>query len=117
MIEQTIAHQTSHTAGILLRLEQNLAKAKRDLSSATHNLIVGGTMLLIGLIALLVYFLLSIDCAIVIAVIGLLIGGAMVILALVKTRAAHHLIDTLTDQIVDAQAELDGLNAQLPAAE
>ncbi len=116
-MEQTLAHQISQTAGILLRLEQDLGKAKNDLNVATRNLTVGGVILLIGTIALLAYFLLSIECAAIIAAAGLFIGGLMVIMALVKIRRAHRSIDTTTDGTANARAELDGLKAQLPVAE
>jgi hypothetical protein len=117
MAQQTLAHQISQASGILIRLEQDMGKAKNDLHVAIRNLTVGSVVLLIGLIALIAYFLLNSQCVAAIAAIGLFIGGVMAILALVKIRGAHHSIDTNTGKIANARAELDGLKAQLPAAE
>lgn len=117
MAQQTLAHQISQASGILLRLEQDLGRAKNDLHVAIRSLTVGGVVLLVGLVALIAYFLLNSQCVGVIAAAGVFIGGVMAVLALVKVRGAHSSIDTNTSKIANARAELDGLKAQLPVAE
>jgi len=117
MDQQTIAHQVSQAAGILIRLEQDLGKAKGELNSATRNLTIGSVILLIGIIAFIVYVLFGTPYTAALAAVGLLIGGLMTGVALVKTRNARHAINAATDGIADARAELDGLEAQLPVAE
>ncbi|MBN1888096.1 MAG: hypothetical protein JW850_08905 [Thermoflexales bacterium] len=117
MEKQTLTHQIGQATGILTRLEQDLGRAKRDLSVATRNLTTGGMVLLVGIVALIVYFTLGTQCTMAIAAAGLFIGGLMVIVALVKIRGAHRSIDTITDGVTHARTELDGLKVQLPVAE
>jgi peptidoglycan/LPS O-acetylase OafA/YrhL len=117
MDKQTLTHQIGQAAGILVRLEQDLGRAKHDLTVAIRDLTAGGGVLLIGIIALIVYFVLGTQCTVAIAAAGLVIGGLMVIVALVKIRGAHRSIDTITDEVAHARAELEGLKAQLPVAE
>jgi hypothetical protein len=103
--------------GKLMRLEQDLGRAKWALNDATRNRIVGGVVLLIGLLALIGFFVMHSQFLAVIAAAGLLIGGWVFIRALMKIGGAHRSIDTITDNVANAQANLDDLKAQPPSAE
>jgi len=100
-----------------MRLKQDLGRAKWSLDSATRNRIVGGVVLLIGTIALISYVLFGAPYTSVLAAAGLFIGGLVFIRALVKMGGAHRSIDTFADRVANAQAKLDGLEAQSPVAE
>ena len=117
MDNKTLVSQTGQARGKLMRLEQDLGMAKGALDGATRNRIVGGAVLLIGLLALIGFFMRGSQFVAVIAAAGLFIGGLVLIRALVKMGGAHRSIDTLTDRVATAQATLDELKAQPSIAE
>jgi hypothetical protein len=117
MDNKTLTHQTGQARGKLMRLEQDLGTAKWALDGATRNRIVGGVVLLIGLLALIGFFVRGSQLVAVIAAAGLFIGGLVLIRALVKIGGARRSIDTITDNVANAQAKLDGLTAQPSIAE
>jgi Flp pilus assembly protein TadB len=110
-------HQTGQARGKLLRLKHDLGRAKGDLRGVIRNRSVGGVMVVIGLLALIAFFVKGSQFANVIAVISLIIGGPVLIRALVKIGKTRRSINTITDGIVGAQATLTELEGQLPAAE
>ena len=117
MDSKTLTHQMGQARGKLMRLEQDLSRGKGNLDGATRNRIVGGVVLLIGLLALMGFFVRGSQFVAVIAAAGLFIGGLVLIRALVKIGGAHRSIDTITDKVANAQATLDELKAQPPIAE
>jgi Flp pilus assembly protein TadB len=117
MDNKTLVHQTGQARGKLMRLEQDLGRAKGNLDSATRNRIVGGVVLLIGLLALIGFFVMRSQFVAVIAAAGLLIGGWVFIRALMKIGGTRRSIDTMTDKVANAQAKLDELKAQPSSAE
>ena len=117
MDNKTLVGLTGQARGKLMRLKQDLGRAKGNLESATRNRIVGGVILLIGLIALVGRFVVNSQFVTAIAVVGLFIGGAVLIRALMKIGGAHHSIDTMTAKVANAQTNLDDLKAQAPSAE
>ena len=112
MDNQSLVHQTGQARGKLMRLEQDLGMAKGALDGAARNRIVGGVLLLIGLLALIGFFVTRSQLVAVIAAAGLCIGGLVFIRALMKIGRAHHSIDTITDKVANAQAKLDELKTQ-----
>jgi len=112
MDNKTLVHQTGQARGNLMRLEQDLGRAKGALDGATRNRIVGGAVLLIGLLALIGFFVRGSQFVAVIAAAGLFIGGLVFIRGLVRIGGAHRSIDTITDRVATAQATLDELKAQ-----
>ena len=114
MDNQTLIHQTGQARGKLMRLEQDLGRAKKHLDGATRNRIVGGVILLIGIIALIGRFVVSSQFLAAIAVVGLFIGGAVFIRALMAIGGTRYSINTMTDKVANAQATLDELTAQPP---
>ena len=117
MDNQTLVHQTGQARGKLMRLEQDLGRVKGNLDGATRNRIVGGVILLIGLLALIGFFVTRSQSLTIIAAAGLFIGGLVFIRALVKIGGARRSIDTITDKVANAQAKLDELKAQPSIAE
>jgi hypothetical protein len=117
MDNQTLVHQTGQARGNLMRLEQDLGRAKGALDSATRNRIVGGVVLLIGMIALIGFLVIGSQFTAAIAAAGLSIGGLVFIMALVKIGGARRSIDTITDSVAKARAKLDELKAQPSIAE
>jgi hypothetical protein len=117
MDNKTLTHQTGQARGKLMRLEQDLGRATGNLEGATRNRIVGGVVLLIGLLALIGFFVMGSQFLAVVAAACLFIGGLVFIRALVKIGGAHHSIDTMTDKVANAQATLDDLKAQPPTTE
>ena len=117
MDNQTLVRQTVQARGKLMRLEQDLGTAKGALNGATRNRIVGGVVVLIGLLALIGYFVMGSQFLAVIAAAGLFIGGLVFIRALVKIGGARRSIDTITDKVANAQAKLDELEVQPSIAE
>ncbi len=112
MDNQTLVRQTGQARGNLMRLEQDLGRAKGNLESATRSRIVGGVVLLIGIMALIGRFVVSSQFVATIAVVGLFIGGAVLIPALMKMGGARRSIDTITDRVANARVKLDELKAQ-----
>ena len=100
-----------------MRLEQDLGRVKGNLDGATRNRIVGGVILLIGLLALIGFFVMGSQFLAIVAAAGLFIGGLVFIRALVKIGGARRAIDTMTDKVANAQAKLDELKAQPSIAE
>ena len=117
MDNKSLVNLTGQARGKLMRLKQDLGRAKGNLESATRNRIVGGVMLLIGLAALIGFIAKGSQLVAVIAAAGLFIGGAVLIRALVKIGGARHSIDTMTGKVANAQTKLDDLKAQPPSAE
>jgi len=116
-MKQTISNQMSQTRGQLLRLGQDMGRAKRDVKGATRNRIIGGVMLLIGLLALIVTLLGGSQFFGVLATAGLFVGGLIFIRALAKMGGARRSMDTITDRVTNAQAKLTDLEAQPSSAE
>jgi Flp pilus assembly protein TadB len=110
MDSRTLTQQTGQARGTLMRLEQDLGRAKENLKSATRNRIVGGVILLIGMIALLQF-------NVVIGVVGLLIGAWVFVRALVKIGRERRSIDTIEDRVTNASAKLAELKVQPSVAE
>lgn len=100
-----------------MRLEQDLGRVKGNLDGATRNRIVGGVVLLIGLLALIGFFVTRSQFLAVIAAAGLCIGGLVFIRALMKIGGTRRSIDTMTDKVANARAKLDELKAQPSIAE
>ena len=117
MDNQTLAHQIGQARGKLMRLEQDLGRVKGNLDGATRNRIVGGVVVLIGLLALIGFFVRGSQFVAVIAAAGLFIGGLVFIRALVKIGGARRSIDTMTAKVANAQVKLDELKAQPSIAE
>lgn len=117
MDNQTLTHQMGQARGNLMRLEQDLGRAKWVLNGATHNRIVGGVVLLTGLLALIGFFAMGSQFTAAIAAAGLFIGGPVFIRALVKIGGTRRSIDAITDRVANARAKLDELKAQPSIAE
>ena len=117
MDNKTLTHQTGQARGKLMRLKQDLGRVKGNLDGATRNRILGAVVLLIGLLALIGFFVMGSQFLAVVAAACLFIGGLMFIRALVKMGGAHRSIDTMTDKVANAQTTLDDLEAQPPIAE
>ena len=117
MDHKTLTHQMGQARGKLMRLEQDLGQAKGNLDEATRNRIVGGVVLLIGLLALIGFFVMDSQFLAMVAAACLFIGGLVFIRALVKIGGAHRAIDTITDKVASAQTTLDELKAQPSIAE
>ena len=117
MDNKTLIHQMGQARGKLMRLEQDLGMAKGALDGATHNRIVGGVILLIGIMALIGRFVISSQFVAAIAVVGLFVGSAVLIRALVKIGGTRRSIDTITTKVTNAQAKLAELTAQPSIAE
>jgi len=110
MDSRTLTQRTGQARGSLMRLEQDLSRAKRNLKSATRNRIVGGVILLIGVIAL-------IQINVATGVVVLLIGGWVFVRAFVKMGQERRSIDTITDRVTNASAKLAELKVQPSVAE
>jgi Flp pilus assembly protein TadB len=110
MENRTLNQQTGHARRSLMQRERELGRAKGDLRTATRNRIIGGVILLIGMIAL-------IQVNVAIGVVVLLIGGWVFVRAFVKMGRERRSVDTSTDRVANASAELDELEAQPPVAE
>jgi hypothetical protein len=117
MDKKNLIHQMGQVRGNRLRLNHHLSRAEGDLRDVIRNRSVGGVMVVIGLLALIAFFVKGSQFAAVIAVIGLIIGGLVLIRALVKIGETRRSINTITDGIVGAQATLTELEGQLPTAE
>jgi len=117
MDKKNYIQQTGRARGKLLRLEHSLRRAKGDLSGVIRNRSVGGVMVVIGLLALIAFFVKGSQFAAFIATISLIIGGLVLIRALVKIGGAHRSINAMTDEIVGAQATLSELEGQPLTAE
>jgi hypothetical protein len=117
MDNQTLTHKMGQARGKLMRLEQDLGRVRGNLGGATRNRIVGGVALLIGLLAIIGFFVMDSEFLAVVAAACLLIGGLVFIRALVKIGGAHRAIDTITDKVANAQTTLDDLKAQPSIAE
>jgi len=117
MDNKTLTHQMGQARGRLMRLKQDLGQAKGNLNGATRNRIIGGVLLLIGLLALIGFFVMGGQLVAFTAAAGLLIGGLVLIRSLVKIGGMHRSIDTITDKVANAQTKLDDLEAQPSIAE
>jgi hypothetical protein len=117
MDNQTLTRQTGQARGKLMRLKQDLSRVNGNLDGATRNRIVGGVALLIGLLALIGFFVMGSQLLAMVAAACLFVGGLVFIRALVKIGGAHRSIDTITGKVANAQATLDELKAQPPVAE
>jgi len=107
---KTMTNHTGQARGNLMRLEQQLGRAKGNLKSATHNRIYGGVILLIGMIALIKF-------NVAIGVVVLLVGGWVFVSALAKIGQERRSIDRITDRVTDASAKLAELKAQPSVAD
>ena len=105
-----MTNKTGQARGKLMRLEQDLGRAKDNLKSATRNRIVGGVILLIGMMALIQF-------NVAIGVIGLLVGAWVFIRARGQIGQERRLVDTITDRVTNASAELAELKAQPSVAD
>jgi Flp pilus assembly protein TadB len=110
MENRTHTQRTGQARGNLMRLEQQLGRAKGNLKSATRNRIVGGVILLIGMFALIQF-------NVAIGVVGLLVGGWVFVRALAKMGQERRSIDRITDRVTDASAKLAELKAQPSVAD
>ncbi len=117
MDKQTLAHQMGQARGNLMRMEQDLSRARSSLEGASHNRMVGGIVLLVGIIALIGFLLSGSQVVSVIAIAGLVIGGPVFFIALSKIGWAHRSIDAMTAQIAKARAKIDELKAQAATAD
>lgn len=115
--DKMLTRQTGRTRGNILRMEQDLRRAKDKISDATRNRIIGGIVLLIGLLSLSQFFVQGGRQFMVVAVAGLFIGGLMLIMAMVKIGRTRRSVDTITGGVATAQAKLDDLEAPPPVAE
>jgi hypothetical protein len=114
MDDKTYTHQTGQARGRLMRLEQDLSRFNGNLAGATRNRIVGSVILLIGVLALIGFFVGGSGFLAFIAAAGLLIGGWVFVRAQVKMGGTRRSITTMTDGIADARANLTELEAQTP---
>ena len=110
MDSRTLTQQTGQARGTLMRLEQDLGRAKENLKSATRNRIVGGVILLIGMIALLQF-------NVAVGVVVLLIGSWVFVRAFVKMGQERHSIATITDRVANASTKLAELKVQPSVAD
>jgi hypothetical protein len=110
MENRTHTRRTGQARGKLMRLEQQLGRAKGNLKSATRNRVVGGVMLPIGMIALIQF-------SVAIGVVGMFIGGWVFIRARGQIGQGRRSIDTITDRVTNARAKLAELKAQPSVAE
>ena len=110
MDNRTHTQKTGRARGKLMRLEQDLGRAKGNLKSATRNRIVGGVILVIGVIALIQF-------NVAIGVVGLLVGGWLFIGALGQIGKERRSIDTITARVTNARAKLADLKAQPAVAD
>ena len=117
MDDKNYIHKTGQARGRLMRLEQDLSRFNGSLAGATRNRIVGGVILLIGVLALIGFFVGGSGFLAFVAVSSLLIGGWVFIRAQVKMGGTRHLITTTTDSATSARANLTELEAQTPTTE
>ena len=117
MDDKTYTHQTGQARGRLMRLEQDLSRFNGSLAGATRNRIVGGVILLIGVLALIGFFVGGSGFLAFVAAAGLLIGGWVFIRAQVKMGGTRRSITTTTDSVTGARANLTELEAQTPTTE
>ncbi len=117
MNQQTLVHQTGQARGDLMRLEQDLTRFQGVLGGATRNRMVGGIVLLIGIVGLVGFVLSGSQVVGAIAVIGLLVGGPMFFIALLKIGGTKRSIDAITRRVASARAKLDDLKSQRAAAD
>lgn len=73
--------------------------------------------MLVGVAALVGYFVGGSQFVAVIAGAGLSIGALVLIRSLVKIGGARYTMDTMTDGVIRAQAKLNDLEAQSPVEE
>jgi len=105
MENRTHTQRMGQARGNLMRLEQQLSQAKRNLDSATRNRIVGGVILLIGMIALIKF-------NVAIGVVVLLVGGWLFIGALGQISKERRSIGTLMGRVSNARVKVAELKAQ-----
>lgn len=117
MDKKNLIHQMGQVRGKQLRLKHHLGRAEGNLRNVIRNRSVGGVMVVIGLLALIAFFVKGSQFAAAIAVISLIIGGLVLIRALVEIGKTRRSINTIADGIVGAQATLTELEGQLPTAE
>jgi len=110
MENRTHTQRAGQARGNLMRLEQQLGRAKGNLKSATRNRIVGGVILLIGMIALIQF-------NVAVGVVVLLVGGGVFVRALKNMGQERRSIDRITDRVTDASAKLAELKAQPSVAD
>jgi CHASE3 domain sensor protein len=110
MDSRTLTQQTGQARGNLMRLEQELSRAKGNLNGATRSRIVGGVILLIGVIALIQF-------GVAVGVVVLLIGGGVFVWALKKMGQERRSIDAIMDRVTNASAKLAELKAQPSVAD
>ncbi len=109
MDQKTLTQQTGQARGDLKRLERDMGRVKKELNDGTRNSIVGGVLLMIGVLALIMFFTGGSNFVIVIAIGGLLVGGIMLVRALLKSAQARRTMSTMTDGVDKAQAKLTEL--------
>jgi len=117
MDDKTYIRQTGQARGKLIRLEQKLRRFKGNLAGATRNRMVGGVILLIGVLALIGFFVGGSKFLAFVAAAGLSIGGLVFIMTQVKIGGTRRAITTTTDGVTDARANLTELEAQSPSTE
>jgi hypothetical protein len=117
MDDKNYTRQTGQARGKLMRLEQELRRFNGNLAGATRNRIVGGVILLIGVLALIGFFVGGSGFLAFVAAAGLLIGGWIFIRAQVKMGGTRRSITTTTDGVTGARANLTELEAQSPPKE
>ena len=117
MDDKTYTHQTGQARGRLMRLEQDLSRFNGSLAGATRNRIVGSVILLIGVLALIGFFVGGSGFLAFVAAAGLLIGGWVFIMAQSKIGGTRRSITTTTDSVTSARSNLTELEAQTPTTE
>ena len=117
MDNKTLTHQTGQARGKLMRLEQDLRRAQGNLNDAIRNRTIGGAVAVIGVMSLIGFLVLRSQFTGAIAAAGLFIGGLVFFIALVKIGGAHRSVDSLTDGVANARAELVELKVQPSIAE
>ncbi|MBN1249518.1 MAG: Rab5-interacting family protein [Anaerolineae bacterium] len=117
MEDRTNTRKTGQARGKLMRLEQDLRRTKGNLTGATRNRIVGGVMLLIGVLALIGSLTGDSGFLAFVAAVALLGGAIVFIRAQIRTGDARRSIDTMTDDVTGARANLTELEAQSPPKE
>ncbi|MBN2004584.1 MAG: hypothetical protein JXA21_14610 [Anaerolineae bacterium] len=117
MDDKTYTRQTGQARGKLMRLEQDLRRCEWNLAGATRNRMVGSVILLIGVLALIGFFVGGNGFLAFVASASLLIGGLVFIMAQSKIGGTHRAITTTTDSVAGARANLTELEAQSPPTE
>lgn len=112
MENKTVTNQTGQARGKLMRLEQELRRFNVNLTGEARNRIIGGVILLIGVLALIGFWVVGSGFLALVAAASLLVGGWIAIRAQVKMGGTRRSITRVTDSVTGARTDLTELEAE-----